>query len=77
MMKSMVMLHHVMFNSRKNSVTMDLMMLLMNGMMSAVIRDTVTDMMCWGGDGDMMVSGRDRGGAVGGEVGGGGTQGRE
>jgi hypothetical protein len=77
MVKSLVMLHHVMFNDRKNSVTMNLMMLLMYGMMSAVVSDTVTDMMCGGGDGDVMVSGRHRGGAVWVEVGRRSAQGRE
>ena len=74
-----VMVRHVMLDDRKvvESMTMDLVVLLVNSMMSPMVGHPVTDVVCGRGDGDVMVSSRYGGGGRLGRVWGGCPQGRE
>ena len=60
------MVHHVMLDDRKvvESMTMDLVVLLVNSMMSPMVGHPVTDVVCGGGDGHVVVGCGHRGGAV-------------
>ena len=57
---SSMMIYHVMNQwSNMMTMTMHLMMFLMDSVMSAMISHSMTDMVSGSGDGDMMMSGRD------------------
>ena len=51
------MVHHMMLDNRHMmvSVTMNLMMFFVDCVMSTMVRHPVTDVVCWGGDGDVVV----------------------
>ena len=74
-----VMVHHVVLDHRDmvESVTMNLVVFLVYRMVSPVVRHPVTDVVCGGGDGHVVVSSRHRGGAVVDQVGGRSPQGGE
>ena len=56
---SSMMIYHVMNKwSNMMTMTMHLMMFLMDSVMSAMISHSMTDMVSGSGDGDMMMSGR-------------------
>ena len=60
------MVHHVMLYNRNvvQAVTMNLVVFLMDGVVSPVVCHAVTDVVCGGGDGHVVVGCGHRGGAV-------------
>ena len=60
------MVHHVMLYNRNvvQAVTMNLVVFLMDGVVSPVVCHPVTDVVCGGGDGHVVVGCGHRGGAV-------------
>ena len=61
-----MMVHHVVLDHRDmvEAMTMNLVVFLVNSMVSPVVGHPVTDMVCGGGDGDVVVSSGHRGGSV-------------